>query len=222
MKDADQPSPALEILTARVAALERRGRRAVFAAVALAIAAPLGIAATGTPPGIVDAGRFVLRGPDGAERGVWEVREGDARLVLRDAAGEERFVLAIEGGRPAMTVFDSGRRPRVRLVVAHETSLNFYDRGGKLRAALGVTSYGPHPLDAERLRSSGRALFDFFDPGWLLGEDDLSDSIEDSEGPVLKFYDPAGKPRLEARVDVDRPVVFLHSPAGTMDAIRPK
>jgi hypothetical protein len=38
-------------------------------------------------------------------------------------------------------------------------------------------------------------------------------------GPVLKLFDAAGTPSLEAKVDVDRPVILLQTRAGAWKAI---
>src|SRR5436190_1442018 len=71
--------------------------------------------------------------------------DGAPALSLRDAKGVERISLAVApDGRPSLTVSDAFSHPRVRIALARESSLNFYDRRGKLRAVLGVSEYGPH------------------------------------------------------------------------------
>ncbi|MGH7821319.1 MAG: hypothetical protein ACREQ9_16260 [Candidatus Binatia bacterium] len=218
----------VEALRVRLEALESESRRwrGILVAAVAALAAPLLVGAS-RGGAALEAERFVLRDHAGEMRGLWSLSpEGDVEMSIRDAAGGERLRLAVAGdGRPSIELRDAESRPRVRLVLARESSLNFYDRATRLRAALGVTSYGPTPL---RLRPGGlwsplRAIRDFFGgaaPEPLAAPDGEPPPPNEEDGPVLKFYDPAGKPRLEARVDGELPFVFLHTPQGTIERVQ--
>jgi hypothetical protein len=147
------------------------------------------------------------------------------KLSLRDAKGTERISLAVApDGRPSLTVSDASAHPRVRIALAREATLNFYDRRGKLRAVLGVSEYGPRrtPPQAAELRAELEGARGFFAEG--LGPKSAAlkpDGMEEAAqmGPVPKLFDPVGTPSLEARVDVDRPFLMLQARGGVFKVI---
>lgn len=218
-----------ESLEGRLERLERANRRLarlllVFAAVAVA---PWLAAATGKSPGAkLEVSELVLRDAGGARRGGLVVdAAGAARLVLADAAGRDRVSVATTAeGRASLAFTDERGNPRARFQTAGDSSLNFYDRNGKLRAALGVTEYGPRWVS----EAVDRAILKSATSGnpFSMGEGDLSgtpgDVFQAQDGPVLRFFDPRGRPRLEARVDMNRPVIFLHTDQGTLQAVKPQ
>jgi hypothetical protein len=215
----------IESLTARVEKLERRSRIWAGLCVLSLAAAPL-LAAAG-PERRVEAGGFVLRDLRGERRAALvTTADGATALSLRDAKGVERISLAVASdGRPSLTVSDASSHPRVRIALARESSLNFYDRRGKLRAVLGVSEYGPHwtpPRAVETETESDEAARAFFQEGLAPkpGERKPNAMQEAAQiGPVLKLFDVFGTPSLEARVDVDRPVLVLQTRAGAFQAL---
>ena len=215
----------IESLTARVEKVERRCRIwAGFCVLALA-AGPL-LAAAGSDRR-VDAGGFVLRDQRGQRRAALvTTADGATALSLRDAKGVERISLAVAtDGRPSLTVSDASSHPRVRIALARESSINFYDRRGKLRAVLGVSEYGPHwtpPRAVETAPESEEAASAFFQEGLAPKTTERKpNAMEEAAqmGPVLKLFDVVGTPSLEARVDFDRPVLVLQTRAGAVQAL---
>ena len=155
---------AIESLTARVEKLERRSRIWAGLCFLSLAAAPL-LAAAGSERR-VEAGGFVLRDLRGQRRAALvTTADGATALSLRDAKGVERISLAVApDGRPSLTVSDAFSHPRVRIALARESSLNFYDRRGKLRAArgkramlLGHARVRRWEGRADRLRSARKA-----------------------------------------------------------------
>jgi hypothetical protein len=105
---------------------------------------PLPSLAAAVPERRIEAEQFVLRDLRAA---LVATADGTIALSLRDGKGAERISLAVApDGRPSLTLSDASSHPRVRIALAHESSLNFYDRRGKLRAVLGVSEYGPQWL----------------------------------------------------------------------------
>jgi hypothetical protein len=221
---------AIQSLTARVEKLERRNR--IWAGLCLLslAAAPL-LAAAGSEKR-VEAGGFVLRDVRGQRRAALvTTADGATALSLRDTKGVERISLAVApDGRPSLTVSDASSHPRVRIALARESSLNFYDRRGKLRAVLGVSEYGPRwapPRAIEtapesRATPESEAARAFFQEGLAAKPvESKPDVLEEAAqmGPVLKLFDVFGTPSLEARVDVDRPVLMLQTRAGAFQAL---
>ena len=217
---------AIESLTARVEKLERRSRIWAGLCFLSLAAAPL-LAAAGSERR-VEAGGFVLRDLRGQRRAALvTTADGATALSLRDAKGVERISLAVApDGRPSLTVSDAFSHPRVRIALARESSLNFYDRRGKLRAVLGVSEYGPHwapPSAVEAApESESEAARAFFQEGLAPKPvESQPDVLEEAAqmGPVLKLFDVVGTPSLEARVDVDRPVLMLQTRAGAFQVL---
>jgi hypothetical protein len=200
------------VLASRIEQLERETRRLrrinLFILVGAAILLGLGAALVGVSskygvPGtvadIVAARQFVLRGPDGAIRGVWGIdKEGALRFVLQDAEARPRarFNL-LSDGSSGLTFTDSAGRPRAvfaalpdqstSIVLADETgksrvvlgvsdqgaaTLVFADRGGGTKAGLGVDRNGSGSFTL--LDRLGRAVAPLEAPG-------ASDEVEDSE-----------------------------------------
>jgi hypothetical protein len=220
----------IERLTARVEKLERRSRIWAGLCVLSLAVAPL-LAAAGSERR-VEAGGFVLRDFRGQRRAVLvTTADGATALSLRDAKGAERISLAVApDGRPSLTVSDASSHPRVRIALARESSLNFYDRRGKLRAVLGVSEYGPHWAPSRAVEAApeseatpeSAAARAFFQEGLTpKPAEPKPDAIEEAAqmGPVLKLFDFAGTPSLEARVDVDRPVLMLQTRAGAFQML---
>lgn len=210
----------------RLDRLERANRRLRSAVVATALAAllPWVVAARGASD-VVDATEIVLRDPGGNRRGGLRVTPaGQAVLALADAAGRERFVAATDAaGGSGFGFYDAEGHPRARMRTTDDSSLTFYDRRGKLRAAFGLTEYGPRWV-SEAVDRAVRAAAASGDPfaidareirAALAGED-----AETQQGPVLKLFDPRGRPRLEARVDMDRPAIFLQTDEGGLRIVR--
>ncbi|MEA2625150.1 MAG: hypothetical protein QOD06_1195 [Candidatus Binatota bacterium] len=211
-------------LAKRLDLVERQNRRlrGLVIAASLLAAAPF---LTAGAPRATDSDRVTLRDGSGSIRAELSATSDGTSLSLRDGGGVERMVIGLASdGRPSLTLADAAGHLRARLIATRETSLNFYDERGKLRAALGVTGYGPRWLspDAFESRSGADPGKQFFDPAALASAVNPlpADALLAEDGPVLKFYDATGKPRLEARVDVDRPLLFLHTSRGTLSIVR--
>jgi hypothetical protein len=214
----------IESLTARIEELERRSRIwAGLCVLSLAIA-PLFAAASSERR--FEAGEFALRDPLGQRRAALATTaDGATTLSLRDAKGAERISLTVASdGRPSLTVSDAFSHPRVRIALAREASLNFYDRRGKLRAVLGVSEYGPQrtPPTVVNTSPESESVKSFFEEGLTPKlPEPKQDAMEEAAemGPVLKLFDVAGTPSLEAKVDLDRPVLMLQTRSGALKAI---
>jgi hypothetical protein len=214
----------IESLTARVEKLERRSR--IWAGLCVLSIAVAPLLAAATAERRVEAGEFLLRDHFGQRRAALvATADGATTLSLRDARGAERISLTVASdGRPSLTVSDASSHPRVRLALAREASLNFYDRRGKLRAVLGVSEYGPRrvPRSVVENASESDGVRAFFEEGLApKPAESKLDALDEAAqmGPVLKLFDVAGTPSLEARVDVDRPVLMLQTRAGALKAI---
>jgi hypothetical protein len=216
----------IETLTRRVEKLERRSR--IWAGLCFLSLATAPLLAAATSERRFEGGGFVLRDLRGQRRAALvTTTDGATPLSLRDPQGAERIALAVApDGRPSLTLSDASSHPRVRIALAHEATLNFYDRRGKLRAVLGVSEYGPHltpPTAAQTAPESGsQAVRAFFEEGTAPKPIEAKpNAMEEASqmGPVLKLFDVAGTPSLEARVDVDRPVIMLQTRAGALKAI---
>ena len=211
-------------LAFRVRALEAANRRLrrLVAAASAALLVPALLAARPADPTLA-AERFVLRGPGGETRGVWRSADGAAELSLLDGEGRERIALAVAAdGRPTLDLRDARGGLRVRLLLTRESSLNFYDSGARLRAALGVTSYGPTPIRpyGQNQRLAPGAADDFFGGAWAPERPAATPSSPGAQdGPVFKLYDSGGKPRLEARVDGREAFIFFHTPGDAIHAV---
>ncbi len=100
----------------------------------------------GTVADIVAARQFVLRGPDGAVRGVWGTDTGGAlRLVLQDAQARPRTKLnLLSDGSSGLTFSDSAGRPRAvfAFLPDQSTSIVLADESGKTRVVLGISDDG--------------------------------------------------------------------------------
>ncbi len=216
-----------ESLEGRVERLERANRQLVrlLVVIAAVAAAPWLAGATGKSTKL-EVSELVLRDASGARRGGLSVdAAGAAKLILADAKGRERAsVVAGAEGAATLAFSDARGYPRARFQTVGDSSLNFYDRNGKLRAALGVTEYGPRWVSEavdraiQKSASSGNPF--------AIAEADLAGAppevFEAQDGPVLRFFDPRGRPRIEARVDMNRPVIFLHTDQGTLQAVKPQ
>lgn len=163
-------------LQARVARLEREGRRwrlaAAIGPVALAVAALLGqtlpsAVAKGVDtgplrpagaPGVVEAQRFVLRDPSGAARATLATTdEGVPLLVFMDREGEPRAIL----GQKQVYLSDEGGSSAVKLLVnPGGTPALRLEKDGRLRAVLGMTTEGTLALGFYGQDGKGRALLD--------------------------------------------------------------
>jgi hypothetical protein len=214
----------IESLTARVEKLEHQGCIWAVLCVLSFMTAPLLAAASAERR--VEAGSFLVRDLSGQRRAALvATADGAIALSLRDAKGTERISLAVApDGRPSLTVSDASSHPRVRIALAREASLNFYDRRGKLRAVLGVSEYGPQrtPATVVETAPAPEGVRAFFDAGLpSKPAEPKPDAMEEAVqmGPVLKLFDAAGAPSLEAKVDVDRPVLLLQTRTGALKAI---
>jgi hypothetical protein len=96
----------------------------------------------GTVADIIAARQFVLRGPDGAVRGVWGTdKDGAVRLVLQDSQGRPRTKLNLLGdGASGLTFSDSAGHPRAvfAFLPNQSSSIVLADENGKTRVVLGV------------------------------------------------------------------------------------
>ncbi|MGH7525159.1 MAG: hypothetical protein ACREMX_00485, partial [Gemmatimonadales bacterium] len=95
----------------------------------------------GTVAEVVAARQFMLRGEDGAIRGLWGTEDdGTLRLVLQDPTERPRVKLnLLNDGASGLTFSDSVGRPRVvfAFLPDQSSSLVFADEGGKTRMVLG-------------------------------------------------------------------------------------
>lgn len=216
----------LEEIRARVRLLERSNRCAWALVVALALV-PIAIGARSSRT--IEAERFVL--VDRRGETLSELRsnpDGGSELVFRGEKAVARSVLSVaRDGRPSLAFNDAAGHLRTKLTVARDSSLTFYDERGKLRASIGVTGYGPGWLSPRTMAwrpalDSAREFFAI--AGIPANSADPGESAviepDGQDGPVLKFYDLTGKPRLEARVDADRPAVFLHAADGAIHVMK--
>jgi hypothetical protein len=210
----------------RLDRLERANRRLRSAVVATALAAllPWVVAARGASD-VVESTEIVLRDAAGVHRGGLRVTAGgEAALTLADGSGHERFVATTDAaGRSGLGFYDAEGHPRARFQTTDDSSLNFYDRRGKLRAAFGLTEYGPRWV-SEAVDRAVRAAAASGDP-FAIDVREIERAVErgnaeTQQGPVLKLFDPRGRPRLEARVDMDRPVIFLQTDDGGLRIVR--
>jgi hypothetical protein len=214
----------IESLTARVEKLERRSH--IWAGLCVLSFAVAPLLAAASAERRVEAGGFVLRDLRGQRRAALvATADGATALTLRDARGAERISLAVSpDGRPSLTLSDASSHPRVRIALAREASLNFYDGRGKLRAVLGVSEYGPQrtPRRVFGPAPESEVARAFFEEGPAQRPaGPKPDAMEESAllGPVLKLFDAAGTPSLEAKVDVDRPVILLQTRDGALKAL---
>lgn len=221
----------MEEIVARLEALERANRRlrhCVVLAMAGAILPWLLAATSASAPRALEVSSLTLRDDDGRRRGGLSIdSSGEAMLALADAAGRDRFIVSTAAaGAATFGFYDAEGHPRARFRSLREASLNFYDRGGKLRVAFGITEYGPRwasELVDQAVQRSKQASGPFALSG--LGEDVSLPAPaarnESNDGPVLRFLDPRGRPRLEARLDMDRPAIFLQTEEGGLQLLRP-
>ena len=116
------------------------GLGAAFVAVSIRQGVP------GTVADVVAAHSFVLRGDDGAIRGVWGTQEdGSLRLVFQDGAGRARTKLdLLADGASGLSFSDSAGHPRAvfAFLPDQSASLVLADAGGKTRTVLGISPDG--------------------------------------------------------------------------------
>ncbi len=131
----------------------------------------------------VRAERFVVEGPTGEARGIFEVEAGIASLRLKDTAGAPRIHLAVdEDDVPSIAFLEAdGTSPRAVLGLAGSGSgaLALKDSTGTNRLALTVTKTGTPSV----------ALFD------AAGETRVSLGVADNGVCFLALKDDAGKIR---------------------------
>lgn len=130
--------PTLDILTQRLARLERENRRlkglGAVALVGIVALVLMGHSAEGRK--VVEADQFVLRLPDGQVRGELNfVGDGAVRLALydRDRTRRLQLVVAVPDGAPALTFYDKNSQPRALLALKNDGTpqLEFYDKDGR-------------------------------------------------------------------------------------------
>jgi hypothetical protein len=158
VREAELPGPA-SAQVERIEELEREYRRlrrftttlliAVAVLLGLAVAFVAVSARHGMPDTVaqvVAARQFVLRGEDGAIRGVWGTQEGGAiRFVLQDGAGRARAKLdLLADGASGLTFADSAGHPRAVFAFLPDqtASLVLADQAGKTRSVLGISAEG--------------------------------------------------------------------------------
>lgn len=146
-------------LAARLDVVERESRRLrrtnILILVGAAILLGLGVALVavssrygvpGTVADILAARQFILRGPDGAVRGMWGMdKDGALRLVMQDEQGHPRTRLnLLKDGSSGLTFSDSGGRPRAvfAFLPNQSTSIVLADETGKTRVVLGISDDG--------------------------------------------------------------------------------
>lgn len=102
--------------------------------------------APGMVADVIEARRFILRGPGGEVRATLAVSEdGAARLILNDAQGHARSTLSLlADGSPGLVFSDGDGRVRIVLgVLPDQTStLTVADARGRTRTVVGVTAAG--------------------------------------------------------------------------------
>lgn len=135
-------------------------------------------AAPGMVAEVIDAHRFILRGPGGEVRAMLALSEdGAARLTLNDADGHARSSLSLlADGSPGLVFSDADGRARIVLgVLPDQTStLAVADARGRTRTVVGVTAAGGSTValadEAGRTRAGlgvagdGRASFTLAEP----------------------------------------------------------
>jgi hypothetical protein len=143
----------------RIDELERQYRRLrrLTTSIVIGVAVLLGLGAAiimvsarygmpGTVAKIVSARQFVLRGEDGAVRGMWGTEEdGTLRLMLQDARGRARAKLSLfTDGSSGFTFSDSVGQPRMvfALLPDETASIVLADARGKTRSVLGISAGG--------------------------------------------------------------------------------
>ena len=109
----------------------------------------------GTVADVVAAKQFMVRGADGAVRGIWgTAKDGTVRLMLQDAHGKPRVKLdLLADGASGLTFADSAGRPRAVFAFLPDqtASLVLADAAQRTRAVLGISADGsPTILFADR------------------------------------------------------------------------
>ena len=158
MREGELPGPA-SAQVERIEELEREYRRLrrFTMSLLIGVAVLLGLAVAfvavsarhgmpGTVAEVVAARQFVLRGEDGAIRGIWGTQEdGSLRLVLQDGEGRARTKLDLMAdGASGLTFADSMGHPRAVFAFLPDqtASLVMADEAGKTRSVLGISAEG--------------------------------------------------------------------------------
>lgn len=176
-----------------------------------------------TPPGTVEAERFVIKGKDGriyGEMGIVAnptLKTESARLTFRDAAGTTRLDLELgTDGTPDLSFRDQDGRTRVALNPSAEGSslLNFYDKAGWGQLTLGawpdaagVKLYGPSvgggggsDHGGLLVNRDGSTRLNFFTPGPLRaqGVEMVNLGVDERGRPHFTLSDMGRLPLFQA------------------------
>jgi len=129
-------------------ALKRANRRwrLTAAALMLFIGPAFLMGETPAAPGrSIEAQQFVLRGADGAIRGVMGIGDdGSVGINLNDVKGRSRITLDLAAdGSPGLDFYDQDGKLRTTLALgpAGTPGLGLYDPSGKLRTSLDVPAH---------------------------------------------------------------------------------
>lgn len=146
----------LQTLSDRVARLEAQNRWlktvGILAAGVVGAALLMGQAKpqnSATSERVVEAEKFILKGRDGMNRGVWAVfPNGSTGLVLLDEQQHPLATLAVAADGMTQLIFNDRRGKTLsNLEVSNaHAMLTFGDKGGKRRGAFGVLSDGTTAL----------------------------------------------------------------------------
>ena len=143
------------------------------------------------PPDTVEAKEFVLVGPNGERRGIFQVNDqGTAAIYLNDENGKQRTELTVTaGGRASLGFYDAAGNQRV--VVGEgaspqdETGIGVFSADGTQVASLSSTA-------------AGEANITLYDNKSGLARAGLGLAPDGS--PALALFDQNGKDRAELHV----------------------
>lgn len=183
------PDPALDLLEARLARLERalgRWRRAAAGALTLGLA--LVLSGQGGAPVTLTAERFVLRDDAGRERAVLSCDDGTVALALRDEQGHDRVGVSLDrGGTAGFTLLGPEGGARAGLVLTSDGTpcMGLHDAAGRSVMAIGVNDQGVPFMGLNDARGVTRGA-------WAVGADGKAQVV---------FFDEQGRVRKRVAED---------------------
>ena len=163
----------------------------------------------------IRADKFILVGPDGRERGVWQVTSGGlADLSMNDQEGKNRAELRVaQDGRASLGFFDE---QGVKRVVLGATA--------KLQGRSGLGIFGPDGKQLVGLTAapSGEASLTLYEQKSGLARAGLA--VAGNGEPALVLFDQKGKDRAELHVHADgKPALALADENGkTIAGVSPQ
>lgn len=198
----------LEGMERRVRRLERE-IRFTRAAVAVAVAATIGLLMSGADSDDksigrfrqIDTGHLVLRDPDGQMRAWLGIAEGGPRLIFFDQQGQQRLGVGMtRQAEPALGIFDAGQNERAVLgIMEGWPGLVLRDPQGKKRSALFARDEWSSLFfyDRREVKRTGIGLFGEA-AAINLSDDrgkDRAGLTTDRKGSSVCFFDRGGQKR---------------------------